>query len=55
MASMKGLPQFVSRRYESMKTYALRLKAKVTRTGRRSSPHVAERTAAQRDARGKSW
>jgi hypothetical protein len=52
---MKAFPQFVSRRYESMKTYALRLKAKATRTGRKSSPHVAERTDAQKDARGKSW
>lgn len=55
MASMKGPRRFVCKRYASMKTYVLRLKAKATRTGRRSSPHVAERTDAQKDARGKSW
>jgi hypothetical protein len=52
---MKGPRRFASKRFESMKTYARRLKAKVTRTGRKSSPHVAERTDAQKDARGKSW
>jgi hypothetical protein len=52
---MRGLRQSACRRYESMKNYARRLKAKATRTGRRSSPHVAERTDAQKDARGKSW
>jgi hypothetical protein len=44
-----------SKRYESMKSFVRRLKEKATRTGRKSSPHVAERTDAQKDARGKSW
>ena len=52
---MKGPRRYVCSRYRSMKAYALRLKEKATRTGRKSSPHVAERTDAQKDARGKSW
>ena len=52
---MKVHQQFVCKRYVSMKTYVQRLKAKAIRTGRKSSPHVAERTDAQKDARGKSW
>ena len=52
---MKVRPQSASRRYASMKNYVRRLQKKGGRTGRKSSPHVAERIDAQKDARGKSW
>lgn len=52
---MRAPLQHVCKRFKNMKTYAMRLKAQVTRTGRRSSPHVAERIAAQKAGRGRSW
>lgn len=52
---MRAPLQHVCKRFKNMKTYAMRFQAQVTRTGRRSFPHVAERTAAQKAGRERSW